>query len=82
LIYEYRCPICGHEQEELLALARRNSYVKCERCARKTERKLSVPAVIIPAWMSDANIESNKKNREWLKTPEAKKMDLSRARGD
>jgi hypothetical protein len=59
--------------------SRNEVRVYCNKCKTLMTRTFSAPMVIIPAHMSDANIEANKKNREWLKTPEAKKMDLSRA---
>jgi hypothetical protein len=36
----------------------------------------------IPEWMSDENIAANNRHREWLKTPEAKALDLDRVSED
>jgi putative FmdB family regulatory protein len=44
-IYEYRCPSCGHEFEELLLSRAEEQDVACPQCgARDVTRELSVTA--------------------------------------
>lgn len=41
--YEYRCPVCGHEQEAILPFSEMDVEQECERCGQVTERRISLP---------------------------------------
>ncbi len=51
-------------------------------CGEPVRRLITGGATImpLPAYMSDANIEGRKAHRDWLKTPEAKAMNLTASR--
>lgn len=44
MIYAYKCPACGHEEEISKPMADYNKEEKCGKCAAVTERQISVPA--------------------------------------
>jgi putative FmdB family regulatory protein len=38
-LYQFQCPKCGHEQDELLEIAERDTHVvPCEKCASPCRR--------------------------------------------
>lgn len=75
MIYEYTCP-SGHRTEEILPVALRDTSSPCHCGARRTRLVSKPSAFIMPQHMSDENISSNARHREWLKTPEARAMNL------
>lgn len=41
--YEYRCPSCGHLQEEKQPIKGRGDAPDCEGCGEETELEISLP---------------------------------------
>ena len=88
MLYAFSCE-CGHEQDEFIPMAERNTAcVECSACGKQMRRVVTLPnaagpSTFIPPWMQDNNISGNARHREWLKTKKAKDMDLvKQARGD
>jgi len=46
MLYEYRCPECGHEQEVVLPINEYNAMQVCASCNRPTKRVFSLPAIV------------------------------------
>ena len=84
ITYEYECPHCGvfewpqSIKDDALTTCPLLEIETATPCGEPVKRLISGGAYIggIPEYMSDRNIESRKNQREWLKTPEAKAMDL------
>jgi putative FmdB family regulatory protein len=72
-IYEFRCE-CGAVFDEFAPVGTRTSRCACGRDARKA---FTPPSVVIPAWMADDAMDGRRKHREWLRSAEAKKLDLN-----
>jgi hypothetical protein len=78
-VYEFVCESCGGVT---LDLAPAGTWsVRCK-CGAEARRVPSLFSAKIPAWMSDDAIAVRAKHREWLNSPQAKKMDLQRCPGD
>jgi len=78
VIYEFQCTACDHVQDVITTLAMRDEPQACDVCGEPARRILSVPRVFLPRWMRDENWDSARKHSEWLKTDEAKKLDMSK----
>ena len=81
-IFEFRCPKCDALFEDFWLPG--DALPLCPRplCDGRSQRVYSRPIVIIPAHMSDSSMHSRTRQREWLKSDAAKKMDLEPYRDD
>jgi len=41
MVYEFKCPDCGHIQEEFMKMDDRNNPVLCSECGKETSRQMS-----------------------------------------
>ncbi len=57
-IYEYACPACGHQFEELARSADADR-MKCPKCQTKAERKLSVFSAAVASQRGSDSAPSN-----------------------
>ncbi len=78
-VIDARCEACGVTEEELVESLRLPPPC-CPHCGGPREKALSLPMVVIPAWMTDSGMASNARHREWLKTAQAKAMSLDRVK--
>lgn len=80
-VFEFQCN-CGKRFSDLVGMVS-DSSTKCPACgATEGHHKLVSRATFkIPAHMTDEGIETTRKQREWLRTPEARAMDLQRSSG-
>lgn len=77
-VFEFECG-CGKRFADLVGMTA-DSGTACPGCHSTDVRKLVSRATFkIPAHMSDEGIAATSRQREWLKTPEAKAMDLQRS---
>jgi hypothetical protein len=83
-VIEFECG-SGHRTSELVGMTMDSIDPEepgpCP-CGKDRRRVQSRAIGIIPPWMSDSGIESNKRHKDWLKTPEAKAMDLDKDRSE
>lgn len=40
-IYEYRCPVCGHEFESIRPVSRADDPIECKACGKLATRQIS-----------------------------------------
>lgn len=79
VLYDLECPVCGMDTD---FAPMGGPFPTCPKCGRARNRVFSVPITIIPAWMRDENLAGRARHREWLKSDEAKKMDLTLVKGE
>jgi hypothetical protein len=76
--YDFQCDVCGAVKEVSAHHSEIGSLTP-ECCLAAMRRVYSAPAFIMPAHKQDQNRDGVLRHREWLKSPEAKKMDLEKA---
>ncbi len=76
ILYSLLCEKCGVVEDDFAPAG--GPYPVCPNCQGDRSKVFRPPMVIIPPWMTDAGISCNNKHREWLKSDEAKKMNLER----
>ena len=78
ITYLYECRR-GHRFERVQSI-HDSPLKRCPECGSKAARVMLGGLRInqLPAYMSDSNINSRARHREWLKTPAAKAMNLER----
>jgi len=55
ILYAFKCPSCGHEQDEVLEMAERDNPVQCDNCNRQTRRMIgSKINRVEPTWLDAA----------------------------
>jgi putative FmdB family regulatory protein len=71
-LYAYRCPSCGHQQDDVRSVEERHNGPNCAKCGTKTE-KLILPPQSMPdiqpyrSVIDGSLISSRSKHREHLK---------------
>jgi putative FmdB family regulatory protein len=82
ITYLYICGMCGRFEAQ--QSIKDEPLAVCPTCGAPVKRQVGGGLAIndLPAYMSDENINSRSRHREWLGTSQAKAMDLERAGDD